>query len=193
VEYAGEPLTGSKYVRLSASSLLESVRVPSHPHASKWILTWLGCVILAIIYVYFGARILGPTVPVVDSRGLWAIGGAVLVLLVKYGMSASRGAQYKRHEQGYDFCLMASGAAVPGFAGTLVSNSNDWKIWAGAAVGALVALILSSAFSKAAEDAANKKGWDAWEPNLWTIANTLGLGVPSFLGYMFLVVIKAQR
>jgi hypothetical protein len=166
--------------------------MPSHPHASRWICTWCGCVILAAIYVYLGATVLGPTVPAIDARGLWAIGGAILVLLVKYGMSASRGAEYKPHEQGYDFCLMASGAAVPGFAGMLVSHSKNLEIWAVAAVGALIALVLSSAFAKAAEDAASKKGWGTWQPNLWTIVNILGVGIPSFLGYIFLVVVKAQ-
>jgi hypothetical protein len=87
---------------------------------------------------------------------------------------------------------MASGAAVPGFAGMLVSHSKNLDIWATAAVGTLIALVLSSAFAKAAEDAASKNGWGTWQPNVWTIVNVLGVGIPSFLGYIFLVVIKAQ-
>ena len=166
--------------------------MPNNPHAARWIGTWFGCAGLAILYGYLGTQVLGPVAPTIDTRGRWAIGGAILVLLVKYGMSATRGSEYKPHEQGYDFCLMASGAAVPGFAGMLVSHAKNLETWALAAVGALLSLILSSAFAKAAEDAAGKHGWGTWQPNLWTIANILGVGIPSFLGYIFLVVIKAQ-
>lgn len=155
-------------------------------HSAKWKLTFAAWVGLALLYGYLGSVVFGPTVPATNERGWWAIAGAVVVLLLKYSLSASREDDYVAYQQGYDCCLLAVGVAVPGFAGVLVNGSTNLQVWAAAAVASLIALVLSSGLVKTAQRAG-----EAQAPGFWTLLN-LALGLLTFFMYMFLIVVRAQ-
>jgi hypothetical protein len=162
-------------------------------HAPKHIGILIFFLALAIPFGIWGGRHLHLLTPILDKKAKFAVLAAAIVLTVKYCANATRGREFKLHEQGYDTCLMAAGAALPGAAAAWVKGATDLSEWLFFALASTLAIFVASALVTCVEDSPVGPNNETTLQRFFWASLSFILGVVAFMFYVIFVVIKASQ